>query len=149
MKKCKLKETGQTYAMKIVRRSKMDKGLELALKDEIAILHGLDHPHIIHLYDTFTTVNSYYLVTEYLDGGELFDRIIDKQTYTEKEARDVCAIIFGAIDHCHRHKITHRDLKPENLLLRDRHNDSDLKIGKFARFTLPCQRLFSMFNQLY
>ncbi|KAL7537450.1 hypothetical protein ACHAXR_007827 [Thalassiosira sp. AJA248-18] len=132
VKKCKLKETGKTYAMKIVNRRKMDKVLELALKDEISILNELNYPHIIRLYDTFATINSYYLVTEYLDGGELFDRIVDKIAYTEKEARDVCSIIFGAIKHCHHHRISHRDLKPENLLLRDRENDFDLKIADFG-----------------
>jgi len=132
VKKCKLKASGETYAMKIVNRRKMDKGLELALKDEIMILNDLNHPHIIRLYDTFATINSYYLVTEYLDGGELFDRIVDKTAYTEKEARDVCTIIFGAIKHCHHHRISHRDLKPENLLLRDKDNDLDLKIADFG-----------------
>mmetsp|Transcript_8338 Transcript_8338/g.14563 ORF Transcript_8338/g.14563 Transcript_8338/m.14563 type:complete len:426 (-) Transcript_8338:498-1775(-) len=132
VKKCKLKETGETYALKIVDRTKLDKGLELNLKDEISILNDLNHPHILRLYDTFATTDSYYLVTEYLDGGELFDRIVEKTVYTEKEARDVCKIIFGAIKHCHQHRITHRDLKPENLLLRDRENDLDLKIADFG-----------------
>lgn len=132
VKKCKLKRTGETFAMKVINRKQMDKGLELAMKDEISILNGLNYPHIIRLFDTFATVNSYYLVTEYLDGGELFDRIVDKSVYTEKEARDVCSIIFGAIAHCHKHRITHRDLKPENLLLRDKQNDLDLKIADFG-----------------
>lgn len=132
VKKCKLKETGDTYAMKIVNRKKMDKGLELALKDEISILNNLNHPHIIRLFDTFATINSYYLVTEYLAGGELFDRIVEKTTYSEKEARDVCKIIFKAMDHCHQCRVAHRDLKPENLLLRDRENDFDLKIADFG-----------------
>ena len=132
MKKCKLKETGECYAMKIVSRRKLDKALELALRDEISILNSLNHPHILRLYDTFVTVNSYYLVTEYLEGGELFDRIVEKTVYTEKEARDVCAIIFGAMQHCHKHRIAHRDLKPENLLLRDKHCDLELKIADFG-----------------
>lgn len=117
VKKCKLKESGEMFAMKIVNRKKMDKALEAALKDEIAILNELRQPHIIRLYDTFTTINSHYLVTEYLEGGELFDRIVHKTTYTEKEARDVCANLFGAIKHCHYHKIAHRDLKPGECML--------------------------------
>jgi serine/threonine protein kinase len=67
-----------------------------------------------------------------LDGGELFDRIVEKHTYTEKEARDVCSIIFDAVNHCHMHRITHRDLKPENLLLLSRDNDTNLKIADFG-----------------
>lgn len=132
VKKCKSKETGTTYAMKIINRRSMDRSLELALKDEISILQSLNHPHILRLHDMFATINSYYLVTEYLDGGELFDRIVEKTTYTEKEARDVCAIIFGAMQHCHEHGVAHRDLKPENLILRSKDDDLDLKIADFG-----------------
>lgn len=50
-------------------------------------------------------------------GGELFDRIVQKSYYNEKEARDVCLILFDAMNYCHEHHVAHRDLKPENLLL--------------------------------
>ena len=66
------------------------------------------------------------------ERGELFDRIVEKHTYTEKEARDVCSIIFNAVNHCHTHRITHRDLKPENLLLLSRDSDTNLKIADFG-----------------
>lgn len=52
-----------------------------------------------------------------MKGGELFDRIVQKAYYNEKEARDVCKILFQSLDYCHKKKIAHRDLKPENLLL--------------------------------
>jgi calcium/calmodulin-dependent protein kinase I len=50
-------------------------------------------------------------------GGELFDRIVQKSYYNEKEARDVCIILFDAMNYCHKRHVAHRDLKPENLLL--------------------------------
>ena len=50
-------------------------------------------------------------------GGELFDRIVAKSYYNEKEARDVCKILFEALKYCHSKNVAHRDLKPENLLL--------------------------------
>jgi len=74
----------------------------------------------------------YYLITEQMRGGELFDRIVQKSYYNEKEARDVCMILFEAIGHCHNLKIAHRDLKPENLLLSDEDNDSNIKIADFG-----------------
>ena len=52
-----------------------------------------------------------------MSGGELFDRIVQKEYYTEQEARDVCRILFGALKYCHDRRVAHRDLKPENLLL--------------------------------
>lgn len=90
---------------------------EEALKDEIAVLKELQHQHIIRLYDVFDESQYYYLVTEKMSGGELFDRIVQKSYYNEKEARDVCKILFESLRYCHAHKVAHRDLKPENLLL--------------------------------
>jgi serine/threonine protein kinase len=132
VKKCKLLKTGGIFAVKICDRKKMNPILEHRLQDEIMILSNLNHPNIIRFYDTFVSSNSYYLIIEYLDGGELFDRIVEKHTYTEKEARDVCSIIFDTVNHCHTHRITHRDLKPENLLLLSRDNDTNLKIADFG-----------------
>jgi hypothetical protein len=50
-------------------------------------------------------------------GGELFDRITQKSTYTEKEARDLFKVLVSAIEYMHSMDVVHRDLKPENLLL--------------------------------
>jgi serine/threonine protein kinase len=87
------------------------------LKDEIQVLQELQHKHIIRLYDVFDESQFYYLVTEKMLGGELFDRIVQKSYYNEKEARDVCLILFDAMNYCHEKHVAHRDLKPENLLL--------------------------------
>mmetsp|Transcript_49152 Transcript_49152/g.119111 ORF Transcript_49152/g.119111 Transcript_49152/m.119111 type:complete len:232 (-) Transcript_49152:2429-3124(-) len=65
-------------------------------------------------------------------GGELFDRIVQKSYYNEKEARDVCLILFDAMHYCHEHQVAHRDLKPENLLLTSESDDSDIKIADFG-----------------
>jgi serine/threonine protein kinase len=83
------------------------------------------------LYDVFDEPQYYYLVTEKMQGGELFDRIVQKSYYNEKEARDTCKIIFEAIQYCHDRSVAHRDLKPENLLLVGE-NDSDIKIADFG-----------------
>jgi len=114
------KATGDSYAIKIVTKSKLSKEDEVALKDEIDVLQELQHPNIIRLYDVFEEKEYYYLVTEKMMGGELFDRIVQKSYYNEKEARDTCVILFKAIEYCHVRQIAHRDLKPENLLLQVR-----------------------------
>ena len=81
------------------------------------MLQELKHPNIIRLHDVFEEKAFYYLVTEKMMGGELFDRIVQKSYYNEKEARDTCIILFEALQYCHKHQVAHRDLKPENLLL--------------------------------
>lgn len=57
------------------------------------------------------------MVTELVEGGEMFDRIVAKSSYTEREARDVVRVVLETIAYLHDSDIVHRDLKPENLLL--------------------------------
>lgn len=91
------------------------------------LIYGDTHNKIMAVV---VTINNYYLVAEYLEGGELFDRIVDKSCYTESEARDTCRILFGALSYMNSKKVCHRDLKPENLLLQYKDRDSEIKIGK-------------------
>jgi calcium/calmodulin-dependent protein kinase I len=111
------RQSSESHAIKIVTKSKLSTEAEVALKDEIALLTELQHKHIIRLYDVFEEPQFYYLVTEKMMGGELFDRVVQKSYYNEEEARDVCKILFDAMKYCHDHEVAHRDLKPENLLL--------------------------------
>lgn len=113
-------------------KAKLTREDDLALRDEIGILKAFQHPNIIRLYDVYDEPEHYYLVTEIMRGGELFDRIVNKTFYNEKEARDVCRILFEALSYCHRNNVAHRDLKPENLLLMSRSNDRDIKIADFG-----------------
>lgn len=57
--------------------------------NEINVLSELDHPNIIRIFEYYESVNSLYVITEYLDGGELFDKISEKETFTEKETKDL------------------------------------------------------------
>ena len=121
------------YAIKCIERSKLKEEDIMALKDEVSILSALrECTHIIRLYDFFEEPNTYYLVMETMYGGELFDRIVTKSYYNEKEARMTCKILLEAVDYCHERRVAHRDLKPENLLLRSETDDSSIKIADFG-----------------
>lgn len=122
----------QSYAVKCVNRKKLSEEDEAALLDEVSILQEMKHIHIIRLYDFFTEPSTYYLVMERMRGGELFDRIVAKAYYNEKEARDTCKIILEAVQFCHMNHVAHRDLKPENLLLLSQSDDSEVKIADFG-----------------
>ena len=112
------KPTGQEYAIKQVDRSKMMWGERDALQDEIANLKALrEGPNITQLYEVFEEPKYCYLVMELLGGGELFDRIIEKKTFSENEARDCVQCVLSALEYMHERRVAHRDLKPENLLL--------------------------------
>ena len=84
------------------------------------------------LHDFYTEDNYYYLVTEFMEGGELFDRIVEKSYYSEREARDLVKLLLEAIKYCHECNVVHRDLKPENLLLTSRSDDASIKLADFG-----------------
>ena len=96
-----------SYAVKCVNRKKLSEEDEAALLDEVSILMEMKNEHIIRLYDFFTEPSTYYLVMEQMSGGELFDRIVAKAYYNEKEARDTCKIILEAVGYMHQNNVAH------------------------------------------
>ena len=80
------------------------------------------------LIEIFDEESNIYLVLELLAGGELFDRIVEKESYSEKEASDTIRPIVDAVRYCHGLGIVHRDLKPENLLYESEDENSNIKI---------------------
>jgi len=69
------------------------------------------------MYDVFEDESHICLVMELMQGGELFDQILDREQFSEIEVRDAIVSIIDAIRYCHSCGIIHRDIKPENLLI--------------------------------
>lgn len=126
------KKENKSYAVKIVDRIGLDIVGEIDLLNEIDILQSLDHKYIISLLSVYAESEAYYLVTELANGGELFDRIIMKDFYNERDTRDLFKILLETIGFCHKKNIVHRDLKPENILLYDEISDTDIRIADFG-----------------
>ncbi|GBG31164.1 Protein kinase, putative [Hondaea fermentalgiana] len=126
-----LKRTGQAYAIKIIDKATLQENRE-ALLTEISILKQVDHINVINMKEIFETRKKLYLIMDVLDGGELFDRIVENGTFSEKDASDLSRSIIGAIGYLHSLGIVHRDLKPENLLYTDRSPNAEIKIADFG-----------------
>jgi len=69
---------------------------------------------------------------ELVTGGELFDRIVEKGSYSEEDAKELVRKIVSAVEYLHSKGIAHRDLKPENLLVKSLENDTEVKIADFG-----------------
>lgn len=67
-------------------------------------------------------------MTEYIDGGELFDEIQKQGTISEQMAAHIMQQLLSAILYCHKRGIVHRDLKPENILIEKNSNGSEINI---------------------
>lgn len=123
------------------------------LTNEILVMRKIvenvsPHPNVIDLYDVYEDSNGVHLVLELCSGGELFDRIVAQNSYSETEAATVVCQIAAGLEAIHRVNIVHRDLKPENCLFLDARKDSPLKIMDFGlssiedQFTDPVVGLF-------
>jgi calcium/calmodulin-dependent protein kinase I len=99
---------------------------------EMDILANIDHPSVVKLLELFDDGKTLYLIMEYMAGGELFDRIVQKEAYSEAEAMVTIRPILDAVRYCHDLDIIHRDLKPENLLYETTDETSDIKVTDFG-----------------
>jgi len=126
------KKTKERVAIKIIDRNDVGKDYEKNLKMEMDILKRVDHPNIIALHEMLEADNKLYFVMELVTGGELFDRIVEKGSYSEEDAKVLVRKIVSAIDYLHKQNIAHRDLKPENLLVKSIEDDTEVKIADFG-----------------
>lgn len=113
-------------------------GLSYGIEREIIIMKLLNHKNVLRLYDVWETEKALYLVLEYVEGGELFDLLVDSGPLPEQTAVGFFSqIVLGAL-YCHSLGICHRDLKPENILL---DKDLNVKIADFGMAALESGRL--------
>ncbi|OXB67739.1 hypothetical protein ASZ78_010341 [Callipepla squamata] len=139
--KCTEVSTGLNLAAKIIKVKGAKEKEEV--KNEINIMNQLNHVNLIQLYDAFEAKNNVTLIMEYLDGGELFDRITDENyNLTELDAVLFTKQICEGVHYLHQHYILHLDLKPENILCVNR-TGNQIKIIDFglARRYKPREKL--------
>ena len=118
-------QLGEIRAMKIV--SKKSK----SSLNEIEILKIISHPNIINIYEIYEDSKKYYIMNEFLQGGELFESLTKLGKLNECIAAFVLKQIMNAINYLHSLNIVHRDLKPENIMIIDK-NQLTLKIIDFG-----------------
>lgn len=124
--RCQDKDSGAHYAVKtITKRSLVSADSVEDTKREVAILKRLSgHDNIVSLRGAYEDDNNIDIVMEECRGGELFDKIIAKGHYAEKDAAVLVKQMLRVVAECHLNGVIHRDLKPENFLFIDDSDDS-------------------------
>ncbi|KAK8449385.1 hypothetical protein SEVIR_7G209500v4 [Setaria viridis] len=131
---CTERATGLKYACKSVSKRKLVRRADVEdMRREITILQHLSgQPNVAEFKGAFEDADSVHLVMELCTGGELFDRITAKGSYSERQAAAVCRDVLTVVHVCHFMGVMHRDLKPENFLLASPADDAPLKAIDFG-----------------
>ncbi|KAI4320171.1 hypothetical protein MLD38_033677 [Melastoma candidum] len=131
---CTQKATSSIFACKSIPKRKL-----LCQEDyddvwrEIQIMHHLsEHPNVVQIKGTYEDNMFVHIVMEVCEGGELFDRIIQKGYFSEREAAKLIKTIVGVVEGCHSLGVMHRDLKPENFLFKSKDEEARLKATDFG-----------------
>ena len=100
----------------------------------------LHHPYVCGMREMIIHPNHYYMIFEYVNGGQMLDYIISHGRLRERAARKFARQIGSALEYCHRNSIVHRDLKIENILIS--------KTGNIKIIDFGLSNLFSPHSQL-
>ena len=106
------------YAMKVLKKDFIKQTNQVMhTKTEREILARVDHEFIVQLKFAFQTLDKLYLVTDFMQGGELFYHLHREGRFSEIKTRFYICEFILAIEYLHQNQIIYRDLKPENILL--------------------------------
>lgn len=127
------KSTGDIFAAKTFNRSGVENPKQLW--GFLQVLTKIDHPNLVHIYDTFADYQKLIFIVEYSKGGNLLKRISSKTSFTESDVANIVQMILSGISYLHEHKISHSDLKPENILFIDESSDI-IKISDYGLYKI-------------
>ncbi|KAI8333262.1 kinase-like domain-containing protein [Choanephora cucurbitarum] len=122
---------------------------ELRTIREAHIMMLLRHPNIVQLKNLVAVGPFFYIIMDYVNGGQLLHYIVKQHKLSEAHARHFTRQIISALDYLHRNSIVHRDLKIENILI-DKEGQN-IKIIDFGLSNLFCpeKRLTTYCGSLY
>lgn len=135
------KRSKDSYAVKIIKKSKLLEEEETRLYQEIEVMKELKEcEEILSLRSVFEDSQNFFLVADKMKGGDLLERLADVSSFSEQQARQLMKSIHKAVGYMHSKGVAHRDIKLENILLssNDRGNlDVKLSDFGFAKKKLP------------
>jgi len=123
------RKNGERFALKVVNRKHI---AEYNIETELKILKQLNHPYIIHLYETIITEQQINMIMELAEGGDVYNKVNTDGALDEEEARRIVKMVVEGVHYLHQCGITHRDLKLENLLYKHASTGSDILISDFG-----------------
>jgi serine/threonine protein kinase len=156
---------GSPNAEAVAKQATKDASKEIRTIREAALSQLLYHPYICGMREMIIHQHHYYMVFEYINGGQMLDYIISHGRLRERVARKFARQIGSALEYCHKNNVVHRgaslvtraferslmpsaDLKIENILISQTGN---IKIIDFGLSNLydPVAHLSTFCGSLY
>ena len=138
----KYSATGALCALKTVDKKLAEQfhGLDESMQMESQLMEEVGpHPNVVRKLGNFETDQVWGLALELANGGEVFDRLIQRGEYSEADAASITRQVSLALQHCHNAGVCHRDVKPANLLFSSPNREATVKLCDFG-ISLPiCQ----------
>jgi calcium-dependent protein kinase len=91
--------TNEMRAIKIIFKHDCSDSDQANILKEVNILKQLDHPNIVKVYEYFSDEKFIFIVMELVQGGELFDRIMDAHHFSERKAAEIINQILSAVNY--------------------------------------------------
>ncbi|XP_038665664.1 ribosomal protein S6 kinase alpha-5-like isoform X1 [Scyliorhinus canicula] len=113
-------DANKLYAMKVLKKASIVQKAKTTehIKTERQVLeHIRQSPFLVTLHYAFQTDTKLHLILDYVNGGELFTHLYQREHFTEKEVQIYAGEIVLALEHLHKLGIIYRDIKLENILL--------------------------------
>ena len=123
------KKDNKKVVIKQINLLSFDEELKKKAKEEAKILSNLEHPNIIKYYDCIFEKNKEIIIMEYVEGGNLKEKIEEKKVIEENKIIDWFIEICEGRKYIHKNKIIHRNLKSNNIFLT---KDNHIKIGDYG-----------------
>lgn len=109
---CQHKITKEKFAVKVIKREGLSADDDEAVLNEVTIMQSLSRhgKYVVQLCDFYEEKEYFFLVMEYMCGGDVFDQIVERTSYTERDARDLVKTLLTAVKCLHENGIAHRGM---------------------------------------
>ena len=133
---CTHNQSGASRAVKLIKKKihNLEFGSPDELAKEVEITLLLDHPNINRVYEYFDEPETFFIVMEHCEGGQLYEKIRERGRLSEERAASVMEQLLSAVMYMHSLDVVHRDLKPGNILYLTRDGD-EVKVIDFGLAT--------------
>jgi calcium-dependent protein kinase len=125
------KGSSTKFAVKCFNLSTLGEEELMHIRNETEIFLSMDHPNVVRLVDVYESEDQLSFVMECMEGGELFDQVVNQKVFADDDAAAVALQMLRAVDYMHRSGVVHRDLKLENFLYQGCDSDT-LKVIDFG-----------------